>query len=207
MAEVRIWRVLGKPCGASLNWCWLVSEFTCSKLIQEIYQLNHTSQLSGYFKNHINQKWGLKGICLLIMLGDFNILRLKKWQMILDRNQLVWFAFAEFYIAEIRTLFWEKDQHSNLIYCEPNSSAKRPAHLSLITVSASCSAHSPALVIYPLVCLLSFPHLLHRDSTPRGNLVDVLYSCPFGPYKRWRNVPLARSPQCAGGPQHFLGVS
>lgn len=32
--------------------------------------------------------------------------------MTLDRNQLVWFAFAEFYIAEIRTLFWEKDQHS-----------------------------------------------------------------------------------------------
>lgn len=127
--------------------------------------------------------------------------------MILDRTQVVWCAVAEFYLVEIRKLFWDNQRPTlSRFSVRLPCSAEWPSYLSLTTASATGDAPSPALGIYLLICLLLLAHLLHKDSIPRCSLVDVFHSCSPDLVKerRERAPHTARS---AGGPQHFLGIA
>lgn len=70
--------------------------------------------------------------------------------MILDRNQLVWLAVAEFSIAEIGKPFGEKSEANSVsFFWTPDSSAKpQPTDLSLIPASTNHKTLSPALLAY-----------------------------------------------------------
>lgn len=123
--------------------------------------------------------------------------------MILDRNQLVWLAVAEFSIAEIRKPFGEKSEANSVsFFC----AKPQPSDLSLILASTNHKTLFPALLAYLGVGRLPLPHLLFRDSTPRSNLVDVLY-CYFPDFPNKEEELYHLHPQPAGGPRRFLGIA
>lgn len=109
------------------------------------------------------------------MLGDCNILRFKqngKWfwtetsccgLLLLNSPWLTSGSHSE----KIRSLL-------HLVFCAPNGSAQQFSDLPLTPVSANLNAHFPVLVVYLIICLLSLPHLLLQDSSPRSNLIAVL---------------------------------